>query len=139
MLCIGHRGAKGHAPENTLLSIQKAISLGAHWIEIDVYVVENELIVIHDNRLERTTNGIGYTSEQKLSYLRSLDAGQGQQLPTLREVFDMVNRAVGINVEIKGFHTAEKLVQLIEEYIYQGWTYQDILISSFNHYELNKS
>ena len=51
-LCFAHRGASGHEPENTLLAIEKAISLGAPWIEIDVFSVEDELVVIHDERLE---------------------------------------------------------------------------------------
>ena len=59
MLCIGHRGAMGYEPENTLLAIAKALTLGVDWIEIDVYNVENNLIVFHDRRLERTTNGTG--------------------------------------------------------------------------------
>ncbi|MEL6927369.1 MAG: glycerophosphodiester phosphodiesterase family protein, partial [Cyanobacteria bacterium J06600_6] len=60
MLCIGHRGAMGHEPENTLLSVNKAITLGVDAIEIDVYNVENNLVVIHDRDLARTTNGSGY-------------------------------------------------------------------------------
>ncbi|MCB0316192.1 MAG: glycerophosphodiester phosphodiesterase, partial [Calditrichaeota bacterium] len=60
LLCFGHRGAAGHAPENTLTSVETAIALGADWIEIDVYLVDGELVVFHDARLERTTNGQGY-------------------------------------------------------------------------------
>src|SRR6187200_2204436 len=59
-LCIGHRGACGHEPENTLRSVRRALELGAHGIEIDVHYVHGELLVIHDARLERTTNGRGY-------------------------------------------------------------------------------
>jgi glycerophosphoryl diester phosphodiesterase len=90
MICFGHRGAAGYAPENTLASVEKAISLGADWVEVDVYAVENELVVIHDDRLERTTNGSGYIIEQSLEYLRSLDAGEGEKIPFLREIFDLV-------------------------------------------------
>ena len=138
MLCIGHRGAMGHEPENTLLSIRKALSLGVDWIEVDVYNVENNLVVIHDRSLERTTNGSGYTCEQTFSYIRSLDAGKGQQIPTLSEVFDMVNRQAGINIELKGFNTAKLVVDLIQKYIAKGWNYQYFLVSSFNHYELEQ-
>lgn len=59
MICIGHRGAKGHAPENTVISVQKALELGVQCIEVDVYFVDGHFIVFHDNRLERTTNGEG--------------------------------------------------------------------------------
>ncbi|MCA9926236.1 MAG: glycerophosphodiester phosphodiesterase, partial [Anaerolineales bacterium] len=64
MLCIGHRGAMGHAPENTLLAVQTALDMGADWVEVDVYVVEGELVVIHDATLERTTNGSGNVMDQ---------------------------------------------------------------------------
>jgi glycerophosphoryl diester phosphodiesterase len=75
-IIIGHRGAKGHEPENTLLSIEKGISLGADWIEVDVHLVQGRLMVIHDSRLERTTNGIGNVANQSIEYLRSLNAGK---------------------------------------------------------------
>lgn len=64
LLCISHRGAMGHAPENTLSSIRKALELGAPCIEIDVHYVDEHLLVFHDIRLERTTNGSGYLNEQ---------------------------------------------------------------------------
>ena len=77
MLKIGHRGAAGYAPENTLLSFQKAMDLGVDMIELDVYVCKTgELVVIHDEKVERTTNGTGYIREKTFSELRSLDAGQ---------------------------------------------------------------
>ena len=138
MLCIGHRGAMGYEPENTLLSIKKALSLGVDWIEVDVYNVENNLVVIHDRTLERTTNGSGYTTEQSFSYIRSLDAGKGQKIPILSEVFDTVNRQAVINIELKGFNTENLIVNLIKEYINRGWSYQDFFVSSFNHYELKQ-
>ena len=107
MFCIGHRGARGHAPENTLASVRKAIELGADWIEVDVYGVDGELVVFHDDRLERTTNGEGLLMGQSFDYLRSLDAGDGELIPTLAEVFDVAADRVGINVELKGPGTAE--------------------------------
>ena len=76
-LCIGHRGAAGWEPENTLRSIRRALELGAHGIEIDVRLVDGELIVFHDARLERTTNGRGVVARKKLADLRALDAGLG--------------------------------------------------------------
>lgn len=133
MLCIGHRGAMGHAPENTLLSINKAIEMGADWVEVDVYLVEGELIVIHDPLLERTTNGAGAVMEQSLDTLRSLDAGRGEKIPFLREVFDLVDKRVGINVELKGPKTAVSTVNFIHDQIENGWSYDNILVSSFDH------
>jgi glycerophosphoryl diester phosphodiesterase len=139
LLCFAHRGASGHEPENTLLSVEKAISLGADWVEVDVYAVEGELVVIHDERLERTTNGTGYVTERSLGYLRSLDAGKGQRIPTLREVFELVGRRAGINVELKGRKTAHLTVSLIDEYIKERvWDADKFIISSFNKRELTK-
>ena len=139
-LCFGHRGAAGHEPENTLLSVEKAIALGADWVEIDVYAVDGELIVIHDERLERTTNGSGYVMGKSLAYLRSLDAGKGQKIPTLRELFDLVNRRIGVNVELKGPDTAALSVSLIDQYIKdRGWDNDQFIVSSFNQRELGKA
>ncbi|MBN2515616.1 MAG: glycerophosphodiester phosphodiesterase [Deltaproteobacteria bacterium] len=136
-LCFAHRGASGHEPENTLSAVETAITLGADWIEIDVYLVEKELVVFHDQRLERTTNGTGPIMEQSLEYIRSLDAGNGESIPILREVLDLVNHRAGINIELKGFGTADETVSLIHEYTTKkNWMYEEFLISSFNHHEL---
>jgi glycerophosphoryl diester phosphodiesterase len=138
-LCFAHRGASGHEPENTLSAIEKAITLGADWIEIDLYLVEKELIVFHDQRLERTTNGTGLIMEQSLEYIRSLDAGNGQRIPILREVLDLVKCRAGINIELKGPGTADEAVSLIHNYIKkEKWTHEEFLISSFNHHELKR-
>ena len=133
MLCLGHRGARGHAPENTLASVRKAIELGADWIEIDVYYVDGELVVFHDDRLERTTNGQGLLMLQSFDYLRSLDAGEGEQIPTLGEVFEVAADKVGINVELKGPRTAEPVVRFLQE---RGADLSRVLLSSFRHDEL---
>ena len=139
LICFAHRGASGHEPENTLLSVRKALSLGAQWIEIDVYAVEGELVVIHDERLERTTDGTGNVMRQSLEYLRSLDAGKGERVPLLREVFDLAGRRAGINVELKGPGTAASVVSLIDEYVGRhGWAYDQVLVSSFKPRELKK-
>jgi len=137
LICFAHRGASGYEPENTLSAVEKAIALGADWIEIDVYIVEKELVVFHDQRLERTTNGTGLIMEQSLEYIRSLDAGNGQRIPTLQEVLNLVNRRAGINIELKGPGTADKTVSLIQGNIRsEKWAYEKFLISSFNHHEL---
>ena len=136
-LCIGHRGARGHEPENTLRSVRRAIELGAHGIEIDVWLVDGELVVIHDARLERTTNGLGPISRKTFAQLRALDAGQGERIPTLREVFETVNRRAFINIELKGRGTAAPVSALISEWVAErGWRYADFLVSSFHRTEL---
>jgi len=139
LICFAHRGASGHEPENTLSAVEKAVDLGADWIEVDVYAVKGELIVIHDERLERTTNGTGYVRDKSLAYLRSLDAGKGQRIPTLREVLDSVDRRAGINVELKGPKTAGLAAALIEEYVRERqWHYEQFIVSSFNRRQLRK-
>jgi glycerophosphoryl diester phosphodiesterase len=136
-LCIGHRGARGHEPENTLRSVGRALALGAQAIEIDVWLVHGELVVIHDAKLERTTNGHGYVSRKSLAYLRSLDAGHGERIPTLREVFETVGRRALINIELKGRRTAGPVTALIREFVTRhGWRHEDFLVSSFHRREL---
>ena len=136
MLCIGHRGAMGYAPENTLKSLGKAIELGATWVEVDVHYVDNHLIVIHDEKLERTTNGKGHLANKNFSYLRSLDAGEGEKIPTLEEVIDFLWEKAGINIELKGPHTALPVMQLLHERVNAEWGIENFLISSFNHQNL---
>ena len=80
--------------------------MGCPWIELDVYFVGGELLVIHDDSLERTTSGKGEVMGSGLYYLRSLDAGNGQQIPTLQEVAELVDGRCGINIELKGPDTA---------------------------------
>lgn len=136
-LCIGHRGARGHEPENTLRSVRKALELGVDGIEVDVHFVGGELLVIHDATLDRTTNGRGRLARRSLEYLRALDAGKGEGIPTLREVFELVNRRAFINVELKGRRTAEPVAALVKEYIRErGWSRDDFLLSSFDRGEL---
>lgn len=137
LICIGHRGACGHEPENTLRSIRRALELGAHGIEIDVRLVDGELIVFHDSRLERTTDGRGAVARKRFADLRALDAGMGERIPTLREVFETVDRRAFINIELKGGRTAAPVEALIREFIEQhGWSYEHFLVSSFHHREL---
>jgi glycerophosphoryl diester phosphodiesterase len=100
---VGHRGAMGYCPENTLASFERGLELGADWIELDVHLsADGELIVIHDETLERTTNGHGLVREHTLAELRTLDAGNGQRLMTLDEVLDWASgRETVVDIEIK--------------------------------------
>jgi glycerophosphoryl diester phosphodiesterase len=86
MLIIGHRGAKAIEPENTLRALAKGMEC-ADFVEIDVRMSrDNELVVIHDRTLERTTNGKGQVNDFTLEQLKELDAGKGEKIPTLKEV-----------------------------------------------------
>ncbi len=117
--------------------MRRALELGAHGIEIDVYFIAGELIVIHDAKLNRTTNGRGYVRRKTFAELRALDAGLGERIPTLREVFDTVERRAFINIELKGPRTAAPVAALIGEYVAtHGWRYEDFLVSSFHRREL---
>jgi glycerophosphoryl diester phosphodiesterase len=136
LLCIGHRGAMGHAPENTLLSIHEALKLGVPCMELDVYSVDGHLVVFHDSRLERTTNGTGYLLDQKFNDLRKLDAGNGEKIPTLKEAFEAINLKAGVNIELKGPDTAVPVAEFVARMRKSGWHDDLILVSSFNHREL---
>ena len=133
-LCIGHRGAMGHEPENTVRSIRKALELGVPCVEVDVYCVEGRLIVFHDRRLERTTNGVGYINECSFDYLRSLDAGKGECIPTLDEIWQEIAGRACLNIELKGANTAVPVAEWVT-HLNKG-DREAILVSSFDHRQL---
>ncbi|MCK9244020.1 MAG: glycerophosphodiester phosphodiesterase [Candidatus Marinimicrobia bacterium] len=134
---IAHQGASGHAPENSLAAFEKAIALGADWIELDVHRVEQELFIIHDYRLERTTEGKGSIYDKTVAEVRKLRLAGQYPIPTLREVLDIVARRVKINIEIKSPDTAALVIQLVDEYVAErGWTYSQFMLTSFNQYEI---
>ena len=135
--CFFHRGASGYAPENTLLAFSKALELGARWIELDVFAVEQQLVVFHDERLERKTNGVGSVTKSSVAYLRSLDVGEGQKIPFLNEVLDLVDGAAGLNIELKGANTATLVAKALKEVLSQSmWQQNQFIVSSFDHPEL---
>jgi len=130
----------GYAPENTLLSFQKAIEIGVHMVELDVHVCKTgELVVIHDETVDRTTNGHGSVAEMTLQELQKLDAGMGERIPTLSAVLDFSDRKVRVNIELKGKQTAKPTCKVIEKYIMQrNWMCDDFLVSSFDYDELRE-
>ena len=134
MLNIGHRGAKGYEPENTLLSFQKAIDIGVDGIELDVHLSsDGAIMVIHDETLDRTTNGKGFVNELSLQELKTFQIEIENTIPTLIEVFDLVNKRCFINIELKGKGTYKPVINLIEHYIEEkNWNYGHFIISSFN-------
>nr|WP_314898344.1 glycerophosphodiester phosphodiesterase family protein [uncultured Flavobacterium sp.] len=134
MLRIAHRGAKGFEPENTLISFQKALDMQVDGIELDVHLSsDGELMVIHDETIDRTTNGKGFVNALSLRELKAFRINGKHNIPTLKEVFDLVNQDCFINIELKNYDTAEKVVSLIEKYVTKkGWKYDRFLISSFD-------
>jgi len=108
MEVVGHRGCAGLLPENTLLGFRHAVSLGVDRLECDVQLTRDEqLVVIHDERVDRTTNGSGAVAEMSLSQVRALDAGRGERVPRLDEVLDIIAAAgLPLLLELKGSGTA---------------------------------
>lgn len=138
LLNIGHRGAKGHEPENTLTSFAKALELGVHGIELDVHVcATGELVVIHDFTVDRVTNGTGEVHKMTLAELKALTIEPNQQIPTLNEIYNLINNRCFVNVEMKGRHTAQPVCDFINTYVKErGYSYEDFLVSSFQREEL---
>jgi glycerophosphoryl diester phosphodiesterase len=137
MRIFAHRGASGNEPENTLRSFRRALEIGADWMECDVYAVQDELLVFHDFRLERRTNGTGNIWDRNLEYLRSLDAGKGEKIPFLSEVMDLLAGRAGLNVELKGPGTAAPAAALLGKAVSSGpWKADSLLVSSFSRPEL---
>lgn len=137
MLNIGHRGAKAHIAENTLASFEEAFRLSADGIELDVHrCATGELVVIHDFTVDRTTNGTGEVSKMAFDDLRKLVVEVQYQIPTLQEALDLTGANRFINIEMKGRHTAQAVADVVEGYIGKGFSYQNIIVSSFQHEEL---
>ena len=137
MIVIGHRGAKGYEPENTLPSFEKAIQLGCDYVELDVHLADDELFVIHDFSVDRTTNGWGKISKLTREQIESLDAGNGQKIPTLSEVLELIDGRCGVNIELKGSGTAEPVSDLLTSLSNRSLLSFPVVISSFDHKELD--
>jgi glycerophosphoryl diester phosphodiesterase len=136
VLRIAHRGASALAPENTLAAIERAIALGAAWVEVDVRACADGLVVIHDDTLERTTNGHGPVATHTLAALRELDAGSSERIPLPQEVLDQCRGRCAVNLELKGPGVAPRLLPLIEENLDAGWPAGALLCSSFDWSQL---
>jgi glycerophosphoryl diester phosphodiesterase len=134
MLKIGHRGVRGYEPENTLISFKKAIDMHVDGIELDVHLsADGELMVIHDETVDRTTNGKGFVNQLSLPELKRLLINKKHSIPTLTEVLDLANQKCFINIELKSYETADKVVDLIEKYVSENnWDYDHFLVSSFD-------
>ena len=131
----GHRGAAGLEPENTLRSIQKAIDLGVDRVEIDVRVTrDGHLVVIHDETVDRTTDGHGYVKDLTFSELRRLDAGKGEKIPTLEEALRLTRGKVTLQIELKAPEATEPTVRLIE----REKAEREVIITSFMHELLSR-
>ena len=137
-MVIGHRGAKGHLAENTLPSIDKAMYLGVDGVEIDIFrCASGELVVFHDQTLEKLTNATGYIEQLDLDSIRKIEVLGGFNIPTLEEVLNLIDGQVSLNIELKGSQTALLTDSLLKIFfMYEAWSPEKILISSFNWDEL---
>ena len=146
-LVLAHRGASGYAPENTLEAFRVAMEMGADGFELDVHMSKDgHLVVIHDETVDRTTDGTGFVKDLTLAELKALDARNGMdayagaRIPTLGEVYDLIRDTRHIvNVEVKTdeyFYPEieEKCLALEKEKGMEG----RIVYSSFNHYTVRK-
>ena len=128
MISVAHRGASSYAPENTQAAFQKGLELGADFLECDVHLSKDgELIIMHDDKVDRTTNGKGFVKDMTLAELKELDAGQGfgarfseEKIITLDELLDEFYGEIGLLIEIKNASQypgiEEKIAALLEEY-----------------------
>ena len=138
MKIYGHRGAAGLVAENTLESIEEALKYKVDGIEIDVHCCKTgELVVIHDETLDRTTNGMGNVSDFSLQELKQFKTLEGFQIPTLSEVLKVINARCELNIELKGKNTALPVIKLVQEYVQNTqWQPEQFILSSFDHPQL---
>lgn len=146
-LNIAHRGASAVAPENTLAAFEKAAELGADGIELDVRLCADGVpVVIHDARVDGTTDGSGRVEEMTLMELKQLDAGRwfeaafaGQRIPTLAETLAAVGDHLLLNVELKGEGLVDRgLAQAVVDLIEQHRLAERVLVSSFKPLPLRR-
>lgn len=144
---FAHRGASAYAPENTLAAFELAVRQKADAIELDAKLsADGHVVVIHDQTVDRTTNGAGAVGAMSLSQLRQLDAGvcfdqrfKGEGIPTLDEVFGRIGQQIYINVELTNYASLtdslpQKVIELVEKHNLVG----RVLFSSFNPLALLK-
>jgi glycerophosphoryl diester phosphodiesterase len=140
-LLIAHRGASDDAPENTLAAFDLAIEHGADGIEFDVQLSADGVpVIIHDSQLERTTNGTGFVQAHTAAALQALDAGGGQGVPTLDQLFESTGRRLLYNVEIKNWSLQDRGAEAAVAACIQAHNLAAyVLVSSFNPWALRRA
>ena len=146
-LVIGHRGASGHAPENTMASFEKALAMRADAIELDIHPTrDGQLVVLHDLGLERTTSGRGRVCDHTLAEIRALDAGSwfhpsfaGQRVPTLGEVLAWARGRIKVVIEIKqGPVLHPEVPPLLVAALDRAAMRSEVLVISFDHFSVRE-
>jgi len=140
-LIIGHRGASAFAPENTVAAFGLAAEQGAHGVELDVRLsADGNVVVMHDATVERTTNGAGRVSRLSSAQLRALDAGMGQPVPTLDDVFQAFGPGLLYNVELKDYGLWGKgLEGAVADRIDAYHLHSQVVVSSFDLLALRRA
>ena len=139
-IIFAHRGASAHAPENTLAAFELALKQGALAIEFDVKLTsDRQVVIIHDQKLNRTTNGSGAVTKHPQAALRELDAGswlsadfRGEKIPTLEEVFETIGKRLLMNVELTNYATPfDGLVHEVAALVKKHGLQERVIFSSF--------
>jgi len=140
VIVVGHRGAMGHALENTVESVQKAIELNVDGIEIDVFKSKTgELVVYHDPFLSRLSNSNAFIEQISLDSIKKVELKGGLSIPTLNEVINIIPEKIFLNIELKGSNTAFETNKVIIEYLKEfNLPPSKFIISSFRWDELKK-
>ncbi|CAH9054696.1 Glycerophosphodiester phosphodiesterase [Pseudoalteromonas holothuriae] len=137
MRVFAHRGASGNYPENTLSAIRAALQADVDGIELDVQSCADDYAIVHDTWLDRTTNGTGKVNQTSLQEIQTLDAGNGEFIPNLQQVFDEIGHKSMINLELKHTFSLDKFVACIEQNIRQDtFAREQLIVSSFDHHQL---
>ena len=132
---IGHRGAAGHAPENTQAAIRAGISLGVDFVELDVRrTCDGRLVVLHDARVDRTTDGSGLVSAMSWEEVQALDAGAGERVPGVEAALAAIDGHAGAMLEVKSPWTGAELYRAVAA---SGFS-SAVVYASFLHAELRE-
>jgi glycerophosphoryl diester phosphodiesterase len=133
ILRIGHRGAAGHAPENTIAAIRTGISLGVDFVELDVQRTrDGRLVVLHDKLVDRTTNGTGLIYEMTWDKLQLLDAGNGERVPSVEAAMAAASGRAGMILEAKSPGVGRDLYKAVQAPAFSG----SVIYASFLHAEI---
>ncbi|MDA1190350.1 MAG: glycerophosphodiester phosphodiesterase family protein [Candidatus Poribacteria bacterium] len=125
---VGHRGAASVLPENTLKGFRYAIEIGCDYTECDIHLTkDNKLVVMHDTTVDRTTNGSGPIADKTFAEMRALDAGDGEQVPTLDEVLATTQGKIILLCEMKGPGVEEQAMDAVRSRNMQG----EVIFTSF--------
>lgn len=133
MKIMGHRGAAGLAPENTIAAIVAGLEAGVDWIEFDVRRTQDgHIILVHDRTTRRVATKRLTIHKSALPELQALEMKRGAAIPTLEEAIEIIGKKAKINIEIKSPDCVQQVVELVQKYIKKGYEPSHFLVSSFS-------